>query len=64
MQIRASQPSDPLTPSSPARVDDGHGAPADDIAFLAAWEQGLVPWLAAFLRVRQIRRANLSQTAG
>ncbi len=25
---------------------------------LAAWEKGLVPWLGAFLRVRQIHRAN------
>jgi hypothetical protein len=31
---------------------------ADDIAFLAAWEEGCVPWPSAFLRVRQIHRAN------
>jgi hypothetical protein len=30
----------------------------DDLLFLDAWENGLVPWLGAILRVRQIRRAN------
>jgi hypothetical protein len=30
----------------------------DDLDFLAEWEEGRIPWLSAFLRVRQIRRAN------
>ncbi len=29
-----------------------------DLRFLATWHEGLVPWLGAILRVRQIHRAN------
>jgi hypothetical protein len=36
----------------------------DDLLFLDAWEKGLVPWLGAILRVRQIRRANPAIVAG
>jgi len=32
--------------------------PAEDLAFLAAWRSGLVPWPSAVLRVRQLWRAN------
>lgn len=32
----------------------------DDLQFVEAWENGLVPWLSAYVRVRQIRRANAS----
>jgi hypothetical protein len=39
-----------------ARADEGpvHA----DLLFLATWHEGLVPWLGAILRVRQIHRAN------
>jgi hypothetical protein len=30
----------------------------EELQFLAAWENGLIPSLSAYLRVRQIRRAH------
>lgn len=36
----------------------------DDFLFLDAWERGLLPSLSAFLRARQIRRANAARAVG
>jgi hypothetical protein len=36
----------------------GNLLPAEDLAFFAAWRSGSVPCPGAFLRVRQLQRAN------
>lgn len=40
------------------RVRSDDRSVLEDLQFLTAWDKGLVPWLNASLRMRQIRRAN------
>jgi hypothetical protein len=49
------RPSRELPDRPDARADR---SAAEDLLFLEAWAQGLVPVLSAFFRVRQILRAN------
>jgi hypothetical protein len=58
-----SEDTEPNGIEQPEHVDHDPQLPHglhDELRFLAAWEDRRVPWLGAYLRVRQLRRANVS----